>query len=281
MKGNRRVRISIKDELYGEFANLLSPSERWVWLALRLFCANSPLQPYIALTMEHRKVGFTDTSIAEYLSIDSRLWATCKHKFINYKLIELQEDNIIKIRHWHKWKQISWVEKSENPEDDLLVDKNKVEKERRMTELRKAVIDHLNMRTGKHFHVGAIPSIEFINGRTQEGATLTDFKHVIDVKSLQWRGDEYWDKFLRPSTLFNRTKFWEYKNEKLPKSEDPHLQPTKMDKETIDRSQKIWEYRQGLNKKYAPKMGKATSPEEVDDIKAEIDEQVATYSQEI
>ena len=73
----------------------------------------------------------------------------------------------------------------------------------------------------------------------------------------------------------------EYKNEKLPKSEDPHLQPTKMDKETIDRSQKIWEYRQGLNKKYAPKMGKATSPEEVDAIKAEIDEQVATYSQEI
>ena len=51
-----------------------------------------------------------------------------------------------------------------------------------------------------------------INARTKEGATLDDFKTVIDKKYSSWKNTE-WQKFLRPQTLFG-TNFDSYLNEK-------------------------------------------------------------------
>tara|TARA_X000001382_G_scaffold101953_2_gene76656 strand:- start:182 stop:832 length:651 start_codon:yes stop_codon:yes gene_type:complete len=74
------------------------------------------------------------------------------------------------------------------------------------------VIEHLNEKANRRFRVG-LPIRKLINSRFSEGHNLDDFKHVINVKSSQWIGTDF-EKFLRPSTLFNATKFQEYLAEK-------------------------------------------------------------------
>lgn len=92
--------------------------------------------------------------------------------------------------------------------------------------LRTEIISYLNEKAGKNFSPSTDKTIEIINGRINEGRTLDDFRHVIDVKVFQWSGDANMDKYLRPSTLFNKTKFEEYLNESL--------RPSKSQKEIDD-----------------------------------------------
>ena len=47
----------------------------------------------------------------------------------------------------------------------------------------------------------------------EEGFAKEDFFTVIDNKVRSWKGTE-WEKYLRPQTLFNATKFQGYLNEK-------------------------------------------------------------------
>jgi hypothetical protein len=47
----------------------------------------------------------------------------------------------------------------------------------------------------------------------EEGFTKDDCFTVIDNKVKTWKGTE-WEKYLRPSTLFNASKFQGYLNEK-------------------------------------------------------------------
>ena len=70
----------------------------------------------------------------------------------------------------------------------------------------KQVIDYLNLRACTSFrHVKS--NIELIDARAKEGASLDDFKRVIDAKCAEWSRDEKMRKYLRPETLFNATKF--------------------------------------------------------------------------
>ena len=73
-------------------------------------------------------------------------------------------------------------------------------------------IDYLNLKAEKNFR-DAPSSTKIIIARENEGYVLEDFMRVIDTKCGQWLNTE-WDKFLRPSTLFNATKFQEYLAEK-------------------------------------------------------------------
>ena len=75
-----------------------------------------------------------------------------------------------------------------------------------------AVIDFLNLKAEKNFRKST-SSNKFILAREKEGYVLEDFMRVISTKSSQWLNTEF-DKFLRPSTLFNATKFQEYLAEK-------------------------------------------------------------------
>ena len=76
----------------------------------------------------------------------------------------------------------------------------------------RAVIDYLNLKAEKNFR-NATASSKLITARYNEGYKLEDFMRVIDTKSSQWLNTDF-DKFLRPSTLFNATKFQEYLAEK-------------------------------------------------------------------
>lgn len=74
------------------------------------------------------------------------------------------------------------------------------------------ILDFLNERAGKNFRPVFV-NLEFIRARLDEGYTLEDCKQVVAMKVREWRGDPYWRKFLRPETLFNRTKFSQYVGE--------------------------------------------------------------------
>ena len=74
------------------------------------------------------------------------------------------------------------------------------------------VIEYLNLKTGATFSTKG-SNIDLIASRISEGFTISDFKLVIDKKTEDWKGSDY-EKYLRPITLFAKTKFENYLNSK-------------------------------------------------------------------
>ena len=79
-----------------------------------------------------------------------------------------------------------------------------------------APIQYLNKKAGRNFDPKSESSKNFIKARFKEGRSIEDFKKVVDKKVIDWGSDERMMKFLRPSTLFNRTNFENYLNEPEP-----------------------------------------------------------------
>lgn len=77
----------------------------------------------------------------------------------------------------------------------------------------KQIIDYLNQKTGKKFEYTTKKYQKLIRARWNKGATLDDFKKVIDNKALDWQGDKVMWPYMRPSTLFAVSHFNEYLNE--------------------------------------------------------------------
>lgn len=76
------------------------------------------------------------------------------------------------------------------------------------------VLDFLNVKTGKNFRPIDV-NLDFIVNRLKSGATVQQCKTLIMRKIRDWDGNEEMQKYLRPSTLFNRTKFEQYLGEVL------------------------------------------------------------------
>ena len=88
--------------------------------------------------------------------------------------------------------------------------KQKVNYEQRFSELIGDVIDYLNARAGTSYKASTQIYIQLIGERAAEGYTLQDFQRVVDRQVLCWLHDPNMVQYLRPTTLFNRTKFTEY-----------------------------------------------------------------------
>jgi len=97
-------------------------------------------------------------------------------------------------------------------DEEVLTKKPKKEKH---TEDEKAmvekVIEYLNVKAGSTFTSKAGTTTELIVARLREGYTYSDFVFVIDTKCDDWLISD-WQKYLRPLTLFNKTKFETYLN---------------------------------------------------------------------
>jgi uncharacterized phage protein (TIGR02220 family) len=74
------------------------------------------------------------------------------------------------------------------------------------------VLEFLNATAGKAFRP-VESNIEIIVARLTEGYTVADMRKVIVRKSDKWKGDEKMDEYLRPDTLFNKTKLAQYTGE--------------------------------------------------------------------
>ena len=90
------------------------------------------------------------------------------------------------------------------------------------------IIKYLNDKIGSHFKPTSKSTQRLINGRLSENYSIDDFKHVIDVKSLEWKNDSKMSKYLTPDTLFNATKFEKYLNQKMPSSASTQQQDERL-----------------------------------------------------
>ena len=90
------------------------------------------------------------------------------------------------------------------------------------------IIKYLNDKTGSHFKPTSKSTQRLINGRLSENYSIDDFKHVIDVKSHEWKNDSKMSKYLTPDTLFNSTKFEKYLNQKMPSSASTQQQDERL-----------------------------------------------------
>jgi uncharacterized phage protein (TIGR02220 family) len=73
------------------------------------------------------------------------------------------------------------------------------------------VIEYLNIQADTTFSTKIGSNIELISARLKEGYTFDDLKLVVDKKVNDWKGSD-WAKFLRPNTLFAKTKIENYLN---------------------------------------------------------------------
>ena len=74
------------------------------------------------------------------------------------------------------------------------------------------VLAFLNLKTGRDYQpVDA--NLSLIEARLKEGATVQDCRTVVARKFRDWSADERMRTYLRPATLFNATKFAQYRGE--------------------------------------------------------------------
>lgn len=109
---------------------------------------------------------------------------------------------------------------------DVSIDKNRLDKNRldKVKDIlsgkpdfagqRIEIIKYLNEKTGKEYRHSSKANARLIDARLNEGYTVDDFKHVIDVKTEEWKGTDM-EAYLRPETLFGATKFEGYLNQKV------------------------------------------------------------------
>jgi len=72
------------------------------------------------------------------------------------------------------------------------------------------IIDYLNDKIGSAYTLQG-SNLDLIKGRLEEGYVYADFITVIDKKYQDWKGSDY-ERFLRPLTLFAKSKFENYLN---------------------------------------------------------------------
>lgn len=76
----------------------------------------------------------------------------------------------------------------------------------------KDLLAFLNLKTGRAYQ--PVPAnLKLIAARLKEGATVQEIKSVIAKKCREWSTDEKMAEYLRPATLFNATKFAQYRGE--------------------------------------------------------------------
>lgn len=107
--------------------------------------------------------------------------------------------------------------------------KRKENKSNKDISVYQTIIGHLNTVAGKNFSYKSEANKKLINGRMNEGRTIEDFIHVIDVKCSQWLNDPKMEEYIRPSTLFGQKNFENYVNEKAPQPKQPVVDPRDRD----------------------------------------------------
>lgn len=81
------------------------------------------------------------------------------------------------------------------------------------------LLDFLNAKTGRAYRQTPA-NLDLIIARLNDGATAQQCRWVIARKCREWGADPRMSVYLRPATLFNRTKFEQYVGECVAESDD-------------------------------------------------------------
>lgn len=76
----------------------------------------------------------------------------------------------------------------------------------------RAVLAFLNEKTGRAYRDTDV-NLRLIEARLRDGSTVQDCKSVIAKKWREWGTDPKMTSYVRPATLFNATKFEQYRGE--------------------------------------------------------------------
>lgn len=194
----------------------MTAEERWCWIALKALCAMHKSQPLIYY---YPCQGYPDNELARQFGVRNRVWQETKLKLTLAGLIDVDKNNVITINDWdytsgtftHDPSYIREQEKGISPEQrlrDMEVDRDK-------KAIVREIITYLDQKAKRDYRITSHATFKLMSDRYDEGARLEHFQHVVNVKVSQWMGTDM-DKFLRPSTLFAKDKFWEYWNEYVP-----------------------------------------------------------------
>lgn len=113
-----------------------------------------------------------------------------------------------------------------NGDIDIDIDIDKGQKPQ--PDIYEEIIKYLNEKIGSHFKPTSKSTQRLINGRLSENYTIEDFKHVIDVKTNEWKDNTKMSKYLTPDTLFNASKFEKYRNQQMPKQQNLQKQDERL-----------------------------------------------------
>lgn len=94
-------------------------------------------------------------------------------------------------------------------------DNNEIDNNNNKLLICKEVISYLNLRAKKNFKIDTASHQKFIKARLKEGYVLEDFKKVVDMMVVKWKGTEY-EQYLQPQTLFGN-KMDNYLNQPMPR----------------------------------------------------------------
>lgn len=97
------------------------------------------------------------------------------------------------------------------PNQDMSSNETVVDEENNITPKQQAIeiIDYLNVRAGRTYE-HCETNLDLVIARLKEGRTVEQCFSVIDHKVSEWINDESMYKYLRPATLFNKSKFSQY-----------------------------------------------------------------------
>ncbi len=184
------------------------------------------------------EVPFTEEMLAEQFRIDINTIRLGLSTFQRFGMIEVVDD-IICLSSWEKWQAVDGlavireqtrkrvakhrekqklaagnvtcnVTVTQSNATDIEEDKER-DKEK---ELYSSIVAYLNEKAGTAYRATTKNTQSLMSARLAEGYTIEDFKTVIDKKCAEWLNTDM-EKFLRPETLFNRTKFENYLNAKV------------------------------------------------------------------
>jgi uncharacterized phage protein (TIGR02220 family) len=71
------------------------------------------------------------------------------------------------------------------------------------------IVEHLNSLVGTKYKPESDATQKILNARLKTHS-VDEIKKVVDFKVQEWKGDEKMRKYLRPKTLFNKSKFEDY-----------------------------------------------------------------------
>lgn len=150
-------------------------------------------------------------SIADKGNLYSRLWVYWLGDFVeeilNPDFIEIQVKNLSKHIKESEIREI-YHYGVQFLQQDFHIEKQIDNEE--LIKIANEAIDYLNSKTGLNFMKKGT-NINLLKARINEGFSLSDIKVVIDKKFIEWKGTEQ-EKYLRPLTLFAKSKFENYLN---------------------------------------------------------------------
>ena len=241
-RGYFAVWRKIQDHPFYKEKRVFSKYEAWLDLLMNAQHQREPKQVCLGMTVLTQHYGETLRSIRTW----GRRWSWGRSKVTRFLKL-LEELNQITVKSEGKTSRITILNYKQydpkrdrngtrpsrdrattEPRPNTNKNDNNVnnEKERKAApqnpqQIINDAIAYLNQKARVEFNPDAYITQSLIIDRINEGATLDDFKAVINKKCSQWLGDDRMQGNLRPGTLFAPDKFEAYLQEARRKNNQP------------------------------------------------------------